>query len=110
MTTCVCEYCGERLSQGDTIHGLKYGILTVTGFKAAQDSGVTVICGACGEKVYRLVYGSLDTGGLGYPAIFDMYTDLITVMKNGYKLIQAIAALPVAEQLAIQHVITLCKL
>jgi transcription elongation factor Elf1 len=108
MTTCKCEYCDKQLREGDTIHGIKHGALTSTGFVAAQDSAVTVICGPCGEKVYNLVYGSLDSS-LGYPAIFDMYTDLITVMKNGYKLIQAIAKLPVADQRAIQHMIESCK-
>jgi len=104
-----CEYCGKTLRPGDTIHGIKYGALTATGFKAAQDSAVTVICGPCGEKVYQIVYGYLDEGRIAYPVIFNMVTELTTLMKNGYKLIQGIAKLPRAEQQALQHLITTCK-
>jgi transcription elongation factor Elf1 len=106
MTTCEC--CGKELTDGDTMHGLRYGTLSFTKFIPAKDSAVTVICGPCGEKVYGLIYGSLDST-LGYPAIFDMYTELIVIMKNGYNLIQAIAKLPAVEQRVIQHMIELCK-
>lgn len=104
-----CEYCGRTLRQGDTIHGIKYGTLTVTGFKAPQDSAVTVICGPCGNRVYQVVYSSLDTRALSYPTIFRMVTELPPLMKNGYKLIQNIASLPSSDQRALQHLVTACK-
>jgi len=104
-----CEYCGRTLRQGDIIHGLKYGTLTATGFKAAQDSAVTVICGPCGEKVYSYVYSSLDNRALAYPVIFKMVTELTNLMKNGYKVIQNIASLPASDQKALQHLVTSCN-
>lgn len=104
-----CEYCNRRLMQGDTIHGIKYGTLTATGFKAAQDSAVTVICGSCGEKMYQFVYASLDRGTLAYPIIFKMVNELTSLMKNGYKVIQNIATLPKEDQQALQHLIIACK-
>jgi hypothetical protein len=107
MTT--CEYCGRTLRQGDTIHGLRYGILTSTGFKAAQDSAVTVICGDCGTLVYPIVYSYLDRDKLKYPVILNIYADLKASMENGYKVIQAIAKLPMESQQALQHLIATCK-
>ena len=107
MTTCEC--CGKTLSQGDTVHGLKYGSLAHSGFMPAKDSAVTVICGPCGEKVYQIVYGYLDEGKISYPAIFNMYNELTTLMKNGYKLISAIAKLPAREQHALRHLVESCK-
>jgi len=107
MTT--CEYCGKTLRVGDTVHGLKYGSLAHSGFIPAKDSAVTVICGPCGEKVYQIVYSYLDEGKITYPAVFNMYNELSTLMKNGYKLIQSIAKLPRADQQALQHLITTCK-
>lgn len=104
-----CEYCGKTMRHGDTIHGIKYGTLTGTGFKAAGDSAVTVICGPCGDKIYRYVYSSLDTRALTYPTIMRMVTDLTSLMKNGYKLIQNIASLPASEQIALQHLVITCK-
>jgi hypothetical protein len=104
-----CEYCGRTLRQGDAVHGLRYGTLTVTGFKAAQDSAVTVICGPCGEKTYEYVYFSLDNRALAYPTIFKMVTELTSLMKNGYKLIQSIASLPASDQRALHHLVTTCK-
>jgi hypothetical protein len=105
----VCEYCGKALRQGDTVHGLKFGTLARGGFVAAMDSAEVVICDVCGEKVTRLVYASLDKGTLAYPVIFKMYTELTALMKNGYKLIQAISKLPAREQLALQRLIATCK-
>ncbi|TGU71634.1 hypothetical protein E4633_15110 [Geomonas terrae] len=104
-----CEYCGRTLRYGDTIHGIKYGTLTTTGFKAASDSAVTVICGPCGNKVYQYVYSSLDTKALSYPTIFKMVTELTSLMKNGYKLIQHIANLPAADQRALNHLVSTCQ-
>ena len=104
-----CEYCGKALRQGDTVHGIKYGTLTTTGFKAASDSAVTVICESCGNKVYQVVYSSLDNRALTYPTIFRMVTELTTLMKNGYKMIQSIANLPASDQKALQHLVTSCK-
>lgn len=104
-----CEHCGMALRQGDIIHGIKYGTLTSTGFKAAPDSAVTVICGPCGEKVYQYVYSYLDNRALSYPTIFKMVTDLTSLIKNGWKLIQNIAKLPATEQRALQHLVTSCK-
>lgn len=104
-----CEYCGRAIRQGDTIHGIKYGTLTSTGFRAASDSAVTVICGTCGNRVYQMVYSSLDNRALTYPTIMKMVTDLTSLMKNGYKLIQNIASLPASDQKALQHLVTTCK-
>ena len=104
-----CEFCGKRMKQGDVVHGIKYGTLTSTGFMAAKDSAVSVICDDCGNKVYRFVYASLDDGKIAYPAIFKMVTDLTTLMKNGYKTIQSIANLPASDQKALQHLVTSCK-
>lgn len=101
-----CEYCGRSLREGDTIHGIKYGTLTSTGFKPALDSAVTVICGTCGNKVYQMVYSSLDNGTLSYPTILKMVTELTSLMKNGYKLIQHIASLPATDQRALYHLVT----
>ncbi len=104
-----CEYCGRALREGDTIHGIKYGTLTLTGFKAASDSAVTVICGPCGNKVYQIVYSSLDTRALSYPTMLKMVTELTSLMKNGYKLIQHIASLPATDQRALYHLVTSSK-
>lgn len=104
-----CEYCGRTLRQGDIIHAIKYGTLTSNGFTAAQDSAVTVICGSCGNRVYQAVYSSLDNRALTYPTIMKMVTDLTSLMKNGYKLIQNIASLPSSDQRALQHLVTSCK-
>ena len=104
-----CEYCGRTLRRGDTVHGLKYGSLASSGFMPAKDSAVTVICGPCGEKVYQLVYASLDEGQIAYPVIFKMYTELTTLMKNGYKLISAISKLPAKEQQALHQLVESCK-
>lgn len=104
-----CEYCGKTLRQGDTVHGIKYGSLASSGFVPAKDSAVTVICGPCGNKVYGFVYASLDEGKIAYPVIFNMVTELTTLMKNGYKMIQAISKLPAREQVAIRHMIESCK-
>ncbi|OGU07498.1 MAG: hypothetical protein A2075_18085 [Geobacteraceae bacterium GWC2_58_44] len=104
-----CEYCGRTLRPGDTVHGIKHGSLAGSGFVPAKDSAVTVVCGPCGEKVYRLVYASLDNGKLGYPVLFKMYEELKASMRNGYKLIQVIAKLPSTDQVAIQHLIDTCK-
>lgn len=95
--------------QGDTIHGLRYGTLTATGFKTAQDSAVTVICDDCGTMVYQIVYSYLDRDKLKYPLIFKMYTDLKASMENGYKLIQLIATLPRESQQALQHLVIAYK-
>jgi hypothetical protein len=105
----ICEYCGKTLRQGDSVHGIKYGSLASSGFVPAKDSAVTVICGPCGNTVYQLVYASLDKGTLAYPVIFKMYSELTTLMKNGYKLISAISKLPAKEQHALQHLVESCK-
>jgi len=105
-----CEYCRKTLRERDTVHGVKYGVLGSDGrFRSAVDSAPTILCGTCGEKVYRLVYASLDKGTMAYPTIFNMYNELTTLMKNGYKLIQSISKLPSREQLALQRLITTCK-
>lgn len=85
------------------------GSLASSGFVPAKDSAATVICGACGNRVYRLVYASLDEGKIPYPVIFNMYNELSTLMKNGYKLIQAISRIPAKEQHALRHMIESCK-
>jgi len=104
-----CELCSSTLEQEDTIHGIKHGTLTSTGFKSAPDSAVTVICGSCGEKVFKYVYSSLDNRALSYPTIFKMVTDLTALLKNGYKLIQNIASLPASDQRALYHLVTYSK-
>ena len=104
-----CEYCNRELKQGDTVHGIKYGSLAGSGFSPAKDSAVTVLCGECGNRIYRLVYASLDEGKIAYPVIFKMVTELTTLMKNGYKAIEAIAQLPAKEQKTLQHMIETCK-
>lgn len=104
-----CEYCNRTLRQGDTVHGIKYGSLASSGFVPAKESAVTVICGPCGNKTYRFVYASLDEGKIAYPVIFSMVNELTTLMKNGYKVIQAISKLPAREQIAIRHMIESCK-
>lgn len=107
MTT--CEWCGTKLRPGDTVHGIKYGSLAHSGFVPAKDSAVTVLCGECGNRIYRLVYASLDEGKIAYPGIFSMYTELTTLMKNGYKLVSEIAKLPAREQHALRHLVESCK-
>ena len=56
-----CEYCGRQIRQGEVTHGIRYGTIDNSheAFIPAKDSAITVICGPCGEKVYRLVYMSL---------------------------------------------------
>lgn len=105
----ICEYCNRTLKPGDTVHGLKYGTLTTSGFKAAKDSAVTVICGDCGTLLYQIVYSYLDHDKLKYPVMFKMYMELKASMDNGYKLIQNIAQLPRESQQALQHLIATSK-
>jgi hypothetical protein len=107
MTT--CELCNKTIRLGETVQGIKYGSLVSGGFRPAQDSAATVLCSACGEKVCRMVYASLDNRKLAYPVIFRMVTELTGLMKNGYKVIQAIAALPTKEQSALHRLIIACK-
>ena len=102
----ICEYCGSKLRPGDTVHGLKYGSLASSGFVPARDSAITVMCGPCGEKIYRLVYASLDLNKPTYPALYKTYEELTKCLKNGYKLIQAISKLPVSDHSALQRIIT----
>ncbi|WP_224961836.1 hypothetical protein [Geomonas subterranea] len=104
-----CEYCGRTLREGDLVHGIKYGTLTATGFKAAKDSAEVVICEPCGNKVYQYLYSTLDSKALAYPVIFKMVAELSSLVKNGYKLIQNISQLPAPDQQALQHLITSCK-
>lgn len=107
MTT--CEFCRRLLRQEDTIHGIKYGTLTSTGFMAAQNSAVTVICGPCGNMLYGFIYASLDQNKPTYPALYRTYEELTKCLKNGYKLIQAISRLPVSDQSALQRIIATYK-
>ncbi|GFO57325.1 hypothetical protein GMSM_43320 [Geomonas sp. Red276] len=104
-----CEHCGRQLREGDTINGIRHGTLTSTGFKAASDSAVVVICEPCGDKAFQYVYSSLDPRALSYPTIFKMVTDLNSLIRNGYKLIQNIASLPAPDQRALHHLVTTCK-
>jgi len=57
----------------------------------------------------EFVYASLDTRALSYPTIFKMVTDLTSLIKNGYKLIQHVANLPASDQRALHHLVTTCK-
>ncbi|WP_136525725.1 hypothetical protein [Geomonas ferrireducens] len=104
-----CEYCGRILRPGDIIHGIKYGTLTSIGFEAASDSAVTVICGPCGNKVYQIVYSSLDDRVLTYPTILKMVPELTSLMKDAYRLVQAIASLPASDQRSLQHLLSTSK-
>ena len=104
-----CELCGKVLRNGDTIHGIKYGSLANGGFVPAKDSAVTVICGPCGNLIYGLVYASFEQRKLAYPSIIKLYEELTGIMKNGWKVIQAISKLPVTDQTAIKHLIESCK-
>ncbi len=56
-----CEYCGRRILEGETAHGIRYGTIDPLNdaFLPARDSAYTVICSTCGTKVYNLVYMSL---------------------------------------------------
>jgi DNA-directed RNA polymerase subunit RPC12/RpoP len=55
-----CEYCGRRILEGETTHGIKYGAVDQQEtFIPARDSAWTVICSTCGIKVYNIVYMSL---------------------------------------------------
>ncbi len=58
-----CEYCGVTIRQGEVVHGFKHGSIDGYNqvFLPAKDSAWTIICGSCGEKVYRLIYSSLST-------------------------------------------------
>jgi len=58
---------------------------------------------------YHYVYSSLDNRALTYPTIFKMVTELMSLMKNGYKLIQSIATLPAPDQRALLHLVASCK-
>ena len=107
MTT--CEYCGKTLRPGDTVHGIKYGTLAGSGFVPAKDAAVTVICGPCGNRLCNFIYASLDQNKRTYPALFNTYEQLATVMKNGYRVIQAMSKLPASDQSAIQLLITISK-
>jgi hypothetical protein len=104
-----CEHCGQIMRPGDIVHGIKYGTLTSTGFQAAQDSAVVVVCEPCSQRAMEFVYSSLDTRALSYPTIFKMVIELTSLMKNGYKLIQSIASLPATDQRALHHLVTACK-
>jgi hypothetical protein len=105
-----CEYCNRTLHPGDTVHGIKYGVLGSDGkFKAAIDSAPSTLCGPCGNLIYGFVYASLDEGKIAYPVIFKMVNELTTLMKNGYKMIQAISQLPAKEQHALQDLVESCK-
>ena len=104
-----CEYCGKALRNGDTIHGIKYGSLANGGFVPAKDSAVTVICGPCGTMILNVVYGKYDPAKPSYPALYKIYEELTSCMKNGYKLIQAISKLPSSDIAAIKRLTTICK-
>ncbi len=56
-----CEYCGKMLLDGEITHGFRYGEVDVfhEAFIPAKDSGWTVICGPCGELVFKMVYSKL---------------------------------------------------
>jgi hypothetical protein len=58
-----CEYCGRRIFNGDTVHGIRYGTADNLNkaFLPARESAWTVICELCAEKMYRQIYSSLRT-------------------------------------------------
>ncbi len=57
-----CECCGTTIRQGEVVHGFKYGSIDGYNevFMPAKDSAWSVICGPCGEMVYRLIYAKLN--------------------------------------------------
>ena len=105
----MCEYCGKHLVPGDTVHGIKYGSLASGGFVPAKDAAVTVVCGQCGNMLMKLVYAKYDPAKPTYPVLYRTYEELTNCMKNGYKLIQALAKLPVSDLSALQRLIATCK-
>ncbi len=56
-----CELCTRKLGRNEISHGIRYGTAdeATNLFIPAKDSAWTVICGSCGEKIYRLIYSSL---------------------------------------------------
>jgi len=105
-----CEFCGKWMRQGDIVHGLKYGTLERAGFMPGRGSAVTVICGSCGEQIYRIVYGRLENKKVTFSILFKMHEELTALMKNGYKFVQNMAKLPQAELVVLQQLIAICKI
>lgn len=56
-----CECCGRYLTSRDIAHGIKFGTVDAATelFLPARDSAWVVVCSACGERIYRLVYSQL---------------------------------------------------
>lgn len=56
-----CECCNNTILPDEPAHGIRYGTADEETdlFLPARDSAWTVICSACGEKLYRIVYSSL---------------------------------------------------
>ena len=71
------------LKQGDTVHGIKYGSLAGSGFISSKDSGVTMICGPCGNMLLKLLYVKYEQAKPSYPAMFKVYEELSSCVKNG---------------------------
>lgn len=58
-----CDCCSLVIKPEETAHGFRHG--NVDGytelFLPSKESAWTVICPACGEKIYRLIYSHLNT-------------------------------------------------
>lgn len=57
-----CDLCGKHIRDGECVSGYKHGevdnLLDV--FVPNRDAAWVVICKACSEKVYRIVFSSLN--------------------------------------------------
>jgi predicted RNA-binding Zn-ribbon protein involved in translation (DUF1610 family) len=69
-----CECCNKVIQPRETAHGFRHG--TADGdtdlFLPARESAWTVICSACGEKVYRVIYSQLCNTSIN-PTIFKTF-------------------------------------
>ena len=88
------------------MHGVRHGSLACSGFAPAKNSAEVVICDQCGDMLLKLVYAKYEPAKPSYPAMFKVYEELSSCMKNGWKLIPAISKLPVSDNscIATDHI------
>ena len=55
------------------------------------------------------VYAKYEPAKPSYPAMFKLYQELTSCMKNGWKVIQAISKLPSSDLTALKRIISTCK-
>ena len=65
------------------VHGPKFGSLASSGFVVAKDSAEVVICNECGNILLKLIYTKYEPTKPSYPAMFKVYEELSSCMKNG---------------------------